>query len=146
MSAGAISGSFLPQNQQTQVDSNAFAELDSGEFLNILLTELTNQDPFEPNDSQALLEQLSALRNIESQTALQDKLEALVLQNNISQAGALLGKVVEGLNANGDKLTGQVMSVRVVDGKAELELDTGRTLALERITRVTERTATQFVG
>jgi len=146
MSAGAISGSFLPQTQQKQVDSNAFAELDSGEFLNILLTELTNQDPFEPNDSQALLEQLSALRNIESQTALQDKLEALVLQNNISQAGSLLGKVVEGLNANGDKLGGQVMSVRVVDGKAELELDTGRTLALERITRVTERTAKQFAG
>ena len=141
MSAGAISGSFLPPSQQTQIDKNAFGDLDSGQFLNILLTELTNQDPFEPNDSQALLEQLSALRNIESQTALQKQLQALVLQNNISQAGSLLGKVVEGLNANGDKLVGQVMSVRVVDGKAELELDTGRTLPLERLTRVTERAA-----
>jgi len=146
MSAGAISGSFLPQQQQTQVDKNAFAEMDSGEFLNILLTELTNQDPLEPNDSQALLEQLSALRNIESQTALQDKLEALVLQNNISQAGSLLGKVVEGLNAEGDKLAGQVKSVRVVDGQAHLELDTGRTLPLDRITRVTEGVATPLVG
>jgi len=138
MSAGAISGSFLPPTQETQVDKDAFSDLDSGEFLNILLTELTNQDPFEPNDSQALLEQLSSLRNIESQTALQESLETLVLQNNISQASSLLGKVVEGLTAGGDRVNGKVMSVRVVDGQAELELDTGRTIGIDRVTTVTE--------
>lgn len=141
MSTGALSGSFLPPPQTTQVDKNAFADLDSGQFLNILMTELTNQDPFEPNDSQAMLEQLSSLRNIESQAALKDQLEALVLQNNISQAGSLLGKVVEGLTGNGDKLTGQVVSVRVVDGEAELELDTGRSLPLDRVTRMTQSNA-----
>jgi len=132
MSAGAISGSFLPPTNQTQVDKDAFGDLNTGQFLNILLTELTNQDPFEPNDSQALLEQLSSLRNIESQTAL---------QNNISQASSLLGKVVEGLTAGGDRVAGKVMSVRVVDGKAELELDTGRTLGIDRVTTVTEPSA-----
>jgi len=141
MSAGAISGSFLPPTNQTQVDKDAFGDLNTGQFLNILLTELTNQDPFEPNDSQALLEQLSSLRNIESQTALQESLETLVLQNNISQASSLLGKVVEGLTAGGDRVAGKVMSVRVVDGKAELELDTGRTLGIDRVTTVTEPSA-----
>ncbi len=138
MSAGAISGAFAAPQQETQVDRNAFGELDSGKFLNILLTELTNQDPFEPNDSQALLEQLSSLRNIESQASLQKSLEALVLQNNISQAGALLGKVVEGLTPTGERISGEVRSVRVVDGKAELELDTGRSVPLERVTTITQ--------
>jgi len=43
MSAGAISGSFLPPTNQTQVDKDAFGDLNTGQFLNILLTELDRE-------------------------------------------------------------------------------------------------------
>ena len=49
--------------------SSGFGALDSEEFLNIMFTELQNQDPFEPNDSSALLEQLNSIRSIESDMA-----------------------------------------------------------------------------
>ncbi len=120
---------------------DAYANLSSDEFLKIMLTELSNQDPFEPNDSQAILEQLSSLRSIESDLELQEQLGSLVLQNSIGQAGALIGKHVEGLSTNNDQVSGIVTAVRVVDGKAELELDTGYRLPIDRVGTVTNEPA-----
>ena len=48
--AGAIGGAG---------GSNRFNELSSEDFMKIIFTELQQQDPFEPNDSSALLEQLN---------------------------------------------------------------------------------------
>jgi len=97
------------------------------------VTELTNQDPFKPNDSAQILEQLSSLRNIESQMSLQKQLQSLVLQNQIAQASGLIGKAVQGLDDQNNRVWGVVTSVRVADGKALLELDTGRTLPMGRV-------------
>lgn len=126
-------------SKSKKTGGGGFAEMASEDFVKILMTELTNQDPLEPNDSQAILNQLSSLRNIESQTQLQDKLESLVLQNELSQAGGMIGKKIEALDEESDKIEGIVTAVRVVDGKAELELDTGKTVAMDRVTRITEK-------
>lgn len=135
MSAGVIGGAGSSVNSAVS-GSSGFSELSSGEFLKIMLTELTNQDPFKPQDSGALLEQMSSLRNIESQLQLQEKLDALVLQNGISSAAVFIGKEIEGLDAGNDQVTGIVTSVRVENGKAMLELSSGKTLAVDRVTRV----------
>lgn len=115
---------------------NAFGELSSTDFVRILVEELSNQDPFEPNDSAAILEQLSSLRSIESDISLQGQLENLVLQNSIGQAGSLIGREVEGLNLDNDIVSGTVTSVRVVDGATEVQLDTGDSLPLDRVTEI----------
>jgi flagellar basal-body rod modification protein FlgD len=141
MSAAAIGGVTGATTGQTP-GSNRLADLNSTEFINVLITELTNQDPFAPNDSQAILEQLSSLRNIESQLSLQKQLESLVLQNQIAQASGMIGKLVEGLDTQNNQLTGNVTSVRVVDGKAILELDTGKALPMDRVTRITDSSGT----
>ncbi len=116
--------------------SNAFGDLSSTDFVRILVEELSNQDPFEPNDSAAILEQLSSLRSIESDISLQGQLENLVLQNSIGQAGSLIGREVQGLSLENDIVSGTVTSVRVVDGATEVQLDTGVSLPLERVTEI----------
>ena len=121
---------------------NPYANLNSDDFLKIMLTELSNQDPFEPNDSQAILEQLSSLRSIESDLDLQKQLGSLVLQNSIGQAGALIGKHVEGISKENDPIQGTVTAVRVVNGKAELELDTGYRLPIDRVSTVSNEPGT----
>ncbi|MBB6430743.1 flagellar hook capping FlgD N-terminal domain-containing protein [Algisphaera agarilytica] len=116
--------------------SNPFAEVSSEEWLNIILEELSNQDPFEPNDTSATLEQLNSLRSIESDLSLQDQLQALVLQNSIGQAGSLIGREVEGLSNSGLNVTGIVSSVRVVDDKSQLQLESGSTIEFSNVTSV----------
>lgn len=116
--------------------TGAFGKLKSDEFIKVMLSELKNQDPLNPQDSSKLLEQLSSLRNIESQLDLQDKLSSLVLQNQVASAGNMIGKLVSGLDDSNDAIQGVVTAVRVADGKAILELDSGKTLGMDRVTRV----------
>ncbi|MCX5661143.1 MAG: hypothetical protein NTW19_15765 [Planctomycetota bacterium] len=117
-------------------NSNALGNLSSGDFLKVVLSELRNQDPFQPQDSSKMLEQLSSLRNIESQLTLQQQLQSLVTQNGVTQASALIGKTVTGLDDTNASISGIVTSVRVQDGKATLELDTGKLLGMDRVTQI----------
>lgn len=138
MSAISNIASSSVSTAATASGASPYAELDSSEFIQIMLSELSNQDPFQPNDSAAILEQLSSLRSIESDLTLQDKLESFVLQNAIGQAGVMIGKVVEGLNTTGDTVTGTVESVRIVDGEAVLELEEGSSMNLDQVQAVYE--------
>jgi len=134
MSAGAIGG--LVAAQPSQPSNNAFGELSSEEFINILVTELTQQDPFEPNDSAAILEQLSSLRNIESQVSLQEQLQTMVDQNAISSASGMIGQLVKGLDANNQAIEGLVESVVIENGNPVLKLSDGNRIDASRITDV----------
>ncbi|MEL7086993.1 MAG: flagellar hook capping FlgD N-terminal domain-containing protein, partial [Planctomycetota bacterium] len=116
--------------------TNPFAEVTSEEWLGIILEELSNQDPFEPNDTSATLEQLNSLRSIESDITLQDQLESLVLQNSIGQAGSLIGRQVDGLSTTGFNVTGVVESVRVIEGKSQLQLENGSSVDFSNVTNV----------
>jgi flagellar basal-body rod modification protein FlgD len=71
-----------------------FGALDSDEFTRLILTELSNQDPLEPNDTGALLEQLSTIRSIESDTRLNETLDRLVDRSDFTAAAGLIGSRV----------------------------------------------------
>lgn len=137
LSSAVGSAGASAQGQQAP-GSNKFSELSSDEFVKVLFTELQNQDPMEPQDTGALLEQLSSLRNIESQMSLQDELQSLVTQNQIAGAGNLIGKQVAGLTEGNEQITGLVSSVRVKDDQVVLELDTGQRLAMSQVTGISE--------
>jgi len=135
MSAAAINGA---SSVGAAAGDSGFAALRSEDFIKVMLSELTNQDPFDPQDSGALLEQMSSLRNIESQLALQTQLEDLILQNQISAAGGLIGKVVSGLDGQNNPVEGLVTSVRVQGDETLLELDSGKVLSMDRVTKISE--------
>lgn len=135
--SAAIGGAASVINQpSTTPGANGFADLSSGEFLQIILSELSNQDPLAPNDTAAILEQLSSIRNIEAQTQLDDKLNDLVTQNSISTSANFIGKFVTGLDANNNTAEGIVESLSVRDGEPVLNLAGGGELAGERVTQV----------
>lgn len=137
MSAASLGGTTAATaTSATGSASGAFGSIKTEDFIKILVSELSNQDPFKPQDSGALLEQLSSLRNIESQIDLQKQLESLVLQNQVSSASGLIGRMVTGLDDNNDEIQGVVSSVRVQDGKAVLELNNGKLLSMERVTEI----------
>ncbi|MFI4862148.1 MAG: flagellar hook assembly protein FlgD [Phycisphaerales bacterium JB063] len=133
---GSASAYAQENTQSTAATRNAYADLESGEFLEIILSELTNQDPLAPNDTGAILEQLSSLRNIESQASLETKFEALVTQNAISTSANMIGKHVEGLNSANNTVTGIVKSLVIEEGKPVLKLSDGSSLEAERVTQV----------
>lgn len=118
--------------------TSGFGQMSTEKFVGVLIEELRQQDPFNPQDSTALLEQLSSLRNIESQMDLQDQLRTLVLQNQVSAAGGMIGKVIQGRDTNNDPVTGRVSAVRVAEGKAILELESGRNVPMDNVSKVSD--------
>ncbi|MCC7145077.1 MAG: hypothetical protein IT443_01380 [Phycisphaeraceae bacterium] len=140
---------------------SGFGNISSDQFVKILVTELRQQDPFNPQDSSKLLEQLSSLRNVESQMLLQDKLtelvdtnkdsqtslidklNSLVLQSQLSSAGQLIGREVAGKDSDNNSVSGLVTSVRVDQGVVSLELDTGKLLPFDNVTQVAQALAAE---
>ena len=127
----------------TNIDSavrqgNGFSALSSDEFIRIIFTELANQDPFEPSDSSALLDQLNTIRAIESDLQLIDNLEALVLQNQLAAGASLIGKTVSGLSTTNDNVTGRVTAVRRQGDSVRMELDNGAVVPFESMTSIVE--------
>lgn len=137
MTSSAIASAGAPNSL-----ANPTAQLKSEDFINLLITQLQNQDPLEPMKNEALLQQVSQIGSLQSQTTLTNSITEMVQQNQISAASGMIGKFVVGLDGNGAQLKGVVTSIRVVDKAVTLELDSGKTLELSRVTGVTNLTGT----
>ena len=117
-----------------------FNELSSDEFIKIIFTELQNQDPFKPNDSSALLEQLNSIRSIESDIEMSNRLESIVFQNQMSSAGGLIGKRVAGLTADAERVGGTVKSVARTGDEIALVLDNGWIIPMDNVEYIDSQT------
>jgi flagellar basal-body rod modification protein FlgD len=101
---------------------NSFKDLDLDVFLNLMLTELQNQDPLEPMDNDKLLAQLSQIREISASDKLSGTLDSVLLGQNVSTAAGLIGKEVVGLTDAGRRVSGAVRQVSINDGQPVLDL------------------------
>ena len=122
---------------RTDVPSG-FGALKSEDFLRVIFAELANQDPFSPNDSAALLDQLNSIRSIESDINLMEQLESLVFENKLASAANLIGKHVEGLTAANTRVSGMVVSVVRQGDSVSLELDNGWWVPIESVETIHE--------
>jgi flagellar basal-body rod modification protein FlgD len=68
--------------------------LSQRDFLKLLVTQMTSQDPLKPTDSQDLLSQMTQFSTLNANTTMQAQLAQMQALNQFSQAGSLLGKQV----------------------------------------------------
>ena len=116
--------------------TNAFSEMSTEDFIRIMFTELTNQDPFQPNDSAALLDQLNSIRSIESDMKITEQLQTLVTENQLASASNMIGKFIAGRTEDFTTVTGFVVSVIRQGDTINLELDTGWWVPIENVETV----------
>jgi flagellar basal-body rod modification protein FlgD len=130
----------LTGSPATSGTTSRFNELSSEEFIKIIFTELQNQDPFKPNDSGALLEQLNSIRSIESDIEMSNRLESIVFQNQMSSAGGLIGKRVAGLTAESERVGGVVKSVARTGDEIALVLENGWIIPMDNVEYIDSQT------
>ncbi|MFG0274573.1 MAG: flagellar hook capping FlgD N-terminal domain-containing protein [Phycisphaerales bacterium] len=116
--------------------TSAYSDLTSGEFLRVIFTELTNQDPLAPNETKDLLEQISSIRSIESDIELGDRLEDIAAQSTLASAGGLVGQFVYGRTQFNDEAAGVVVSVSVTKDGPVLNLDNGYSIPFKNIEEI----------
>lgn len=109
MEIGELSGIVgAPIESRSVLGQTSLAE-DFDTFLNLLTTQLQNQDPLNPMDSTQFTEQLVSFANVEQQINQNSLLEDLLVLQKVDRASSavsFLGKLIE---AEGDStaLTGE---------------------------------------
>src|SRR4051812_47236168 len=97
-------------------------QLNTDDFIKMMLTELQNQDPLNPAKNSDLMAQMSPIGQMQNNTQMkdlltnmgqnnsqiQDFLAGLTLQNQIGSAGNLIGKTVQGRDEKDEEVEGRV--------------------------------------
>jgi flagellar basal-body rod modification protein FlgD len=99
-------------------------DLDINQFLQLMITELTHQDPLNPMDNTQLVQQIGELRSIAASDQLTGTLQSLQTQQSLTTASSLIGKKVTALTTDNQNITGKVGSVTV---EADPDNDAKRT-------------------
>lgn len=98
-------------------------ELGSGQnFMRLMIEQLRAQDPFSPLDSNQFTSQLAQLNSLELQVQMNRMLKESIEVEKLSNASALIGKYVEGLDAANRFIIGTVELVEMIDGVATLKV------------------------
>ncbi len=113
--------------------TTGFSSMSSADFIRIMFTELANQDPFQPSDSSALLDQMNSIRSIESNIDLMERLDTLVFENKLSSAANLIGKEIQGLTSDGFRVEGAVTAVLRFGDDVALELANGWRISIDNV-------------
>jgi flagellar basal-body rod modification protein FlgD len=90
-------------------------DLTTTDFLQLLLTELQNQDPLDPTDTSDILNQISQIKAIKSNEDLSDTLSSMTLQQQLYTGSSLLNSTITGTDDSGTAVTGVVDSITVSD-------------------------------
>jgi len=94
MSFPIVNSATSPQNNSDSITSAVTKSLSQQDFLKLLVTQMTSQDPLKPTDSQDLLSQMTQFSTLSANTALQTQIAQMQSLNEFSEAGSLLGKQV----------------------------------------------------
>lgn len=125
--------SIVPQN-----------ELGKDTFLQLLVLQMKNQDPLNPQDNSEMLAQLAQFSALEAQTNLNDSFDELsgnVDQLNFISGAQMLGKTVTGVDVDGELLTGEVDSVHLDGSLVMLNID-GKLMSMANVYSVKSAAAT----
>jgi len=86
------------------------ASLSMQDFLKILLTQLTYQDPLKPMDNQQFMSQMAQFTSLEQAQQLNTKIESLITNQAALQSVGLIGRTVDVSTSSGT-LTGNVTAL-----------------------------------
>jgi flagellar basal-body rod modification protein FlgD len=104
-------------------DKTGFNALTSQDFLKLLVTQLQNQDPTQPVGNEELLNQLSAMRTLQSNIEMGDAMKAITTNQQLSTAAGFIGRTVSGTDLAGKALTGVVDKAFLTDGEAYVRVN-----------------------
>ena len=106
-------------------DSIGFAGLTADTFLELMISQLQNQDPLDPMENDELLSQLSMMRNLQANIELGEAMEAitagqeaLIASQRLTSAASFIGRSITGTNTLLESVTGVVDRAFVQNGAA----------------------------
>ena len=148
MSTGSVGSTPSSSGAARRTSSNAanpFASLNLNDFLQMMITELQNQDPTNPMSSDEMLSEITQMGQISTAEQLTTTLTGMETGQNLSNASALIGMQVEGTDSSGNSVSGTVGSVSIANGSPTLNVGSS-TLTLDQVTNILPFDASSLLG
>jgi len=100
---------------------NPGGQLTKDSFLQLLVAQLTHQDPLQPTDTNSMMQMETEFSTVEQLTNLNSTMTSVQSSGQLSQAVALLGHTLDYVDAQGSPQTGVAGSVTVAsDGSVQI--------------------------
>ncbi len=123
--------SVLPTTPTATISSSTSAAqsatINYNEFVQLLVTELQNQDPTNPMDPTQQVSQLASFSAVEQQVQTNSTLTSLLNNSYLSQAEAAIGKIA---TSSDGSISGTISSVTVTSSGVTANLSNGSALTL----------------
>jgi flagellar basal-body rod modification protein FlgD len=147
--ASSLMSSLTSSNTSSSSASNTSSSaynMTPADFIQLMVTQLENQDPTNPTSDSDLMTQMSDIGQLESSSSMQSTLSAVTLQTQVGSASSLIGKTVTGINTNNASVTGVVQSVSIAGSNVNLNLETGDTVAVTNLSSINGTATTSGVA
>jgi flagellar basal-body rod modification protein FlgD len=109
--------------------------LSQQDFLNLLVTQMTSQDPLKPIDNQDMLSQMVQFSTLNANTTMQSTLGQLQVGQDFSQATSLMGRQVT-LQVDGSTTTQGIVTGIDTSGSAPQITVNGQSYTLSQVLSV----------
>ena len=109
--------------------------LGQDEFLQLLVTQMRNQDPLKPVSDTEFIAQMAQFSNLEQTKAMSGDIAQLRQSGSFTQAAALMGKQVSLLSGENTFTKGIVTDLAVKDGEVRLIIN-GKSYELGQVVSV----------
>ncbi|MGX1101328.1 flagellar hook assembly protein FlgD [Amorphus sp. MBR-141] len=125
--ASLTGNSTFAKSQSKPDQQTATKTPDYNAFLQLLVTQLKNQDPTEPVDSTQYMSQLATFSQVEQQMQSNSKLDSLLTSSALSLGESVIGRTVTAADGTA---SGKVVSVKLTADGPQATLADGSTMAI----------------
>jgi flagellar basal-body rod modification protein FlgD len=106
------------------VTASPTASLSLNDLLNVLLTELTHQDPLKPMDNTQFMAQIAQFTSLDATQQMNQGVQQLVALQAIGQTSSLIGRTVSAVLDSGQTISGRVIALSLANGTAQMTVET----------------------
>jgi flagellar basal-body rod modification protein FlgD len=120
----ATSAQQVNANSTMQPAQTATNAMNADEFMQILLAQMTHQNPLEPMDNAEMTTQFSQLNSLQQLREINSGMEKLTSSNQVIYLASLIGKSVKVNRTDGKVLEGVVEEVFTEKDNPQLRIGT----------------------
>lgn len=130
MNVPSATDSTSKSNSTNTTSNTSSTGVDYNTFLQLLVAEMKNQDPTDPMDTSQYMSQFAQLSTVEQAMQTNNKLDALLSSQSLSQADGLIGKKVTFTDSTGATFSGKVASISINTNGSVATLEDGTKVAV----------------
>ena len=116
----------------TGLATSSAGSLGLQDFLKILLTQMTYQDPLKPMDNKEFMAQMAQFTTLEQTQQLNDKIATLITNQAALQSVGLIGRTVQ-IETDGGAVTGTVSALSLAGAAPSITVQTAAGATLSNI-------------